>query len=177
MAFTIFFTLPPIAVFTFLIKKFRKLQDKQLSSRFKILYERLELKKGIIVLIQPIFFLLRRLILTLSVVLLDQTLIWQVMLLYFQVIVSIIIISYIEVEKTIYRQSRREKILNELMLLMTMYACLCFSEWLPEPKIRFNISYGLIGSLFLSIAIILAGILGNSFFATKRKIRIWMARR
>ena len=103
MTFAIFFTLAPIAVFTFLIKKFRKLQDKQLSSRFKILYERLELKKGIIVLIQPIFFLFRRLILTLSVVLVDQTLIWQVMLLYFQVIASIIIISYIEVEKTIYR--------------------------------------------------------------------------
>ena len=123
------------------------------------------------------FFLFRRLILTVSVVLLDKTLIWQVMLLYFQVITSIIIISYIEVEKTIYRQSRREKILNELILLMTMYACLCFSDWLPEPQIRFNISYGLIACLFISIAIILGGILGSTFLATKKKIRIKIAKR
>ena len=99
------------------------------------------------------------------------------MLLYFQVIASIIIISYIEVEKTVFRQSRREKITNELILLMTMYACLCFSDWLPEVQIRFNISYCLIGSLIVSMVVILSGIVAQTFLNLKKVVRLRLARR
>ena len=58
---------------------------------------------------------------------------------------------------------------------MTMYACLCFSDWLPEVKIRFNISYGLIGGLIASMVVILGGIVVQTFFNIKKTVRMRIA--
>ena len=89
-------------------------------------------------------------------------------------VTSIIIIGFIKTEKI---RSNRESITNELMLLLTLYACLCFSEWLSDPQIKFNISYFLIAGLLLSIGIILFGILRQVGFEMRKKYRVWYARR
>ena len=89
-------------------------------------------------------------------------------------IASIFIIGFIKTEKI---KNNRESITNELMLLLTMYACLCFSEWLSDPQIKFNISYYLIASLLLSIGTILSGILRQVGSQVRKKYEIFYARR
>ena len=89
-------------------------------------------------------------------------------------ITSIFIIGFIKTEKV---NNNRENVTNELMLLLTMYACLCFSEWLSDPQIKFNISYFLIAGLLLSIGIILSGILRQVGFEVRKKYKLWFARR
>ena len=102
-------------------------------SKTGVFYENLDLSKGKIVLIKPLFYLVRRLMLAISVVIVDHFYL-QVILLFAQVIASLCIIGFIRTEKV---QNNRESYINELMLLLTMYACLCFSEWLSDPLIKF----------------------------------------
>ena len=89
-------------------------------------------------------------------------------------IASIFIIGLIKTEKI---KNNKENITNELMLLLTMYACLCFSEWLSDPQIKFNISYFLIAGLLLSIGTILSGILRQVSFEVRKKFKLWYAKR
>ena len=142
-------------------------------SKTGVFYESLDLSKGRIVLIKPIFYLMRRLVLAASIILLDHFSI-QVVLLFIQVITSIFIIGFVRTEKI---QRNKESIIDEILLLLTMYACLCFSEWISNPSMKFNISYILIASLAITIGILLFGILKQSVCQAKHNFRVWRAKR
>ena len=167
------FTFMPLIAFVSIVINFKKLSDMDQIAKTGVLYELLDLANGRIVLIKPAFYLIRRLVLALSVVVFDYFFL-QVILFYIQVIASLFIIGFIKTEKI---KNNRESITNELMLLLTMYACLCFSEWLSDPQIKFNISYFLIAGLLLSIGTILSGILRQVGFQVRKKYKLCYARR
>lgn len=69
--------------------------EKTMKEKFGHLYQDLNLKLGRWTLIWPIFFLARRMALSIAIVMLDK-LIWQMMILVGQIIFSLVIISFLE---------------------------------------------------------------------------------
>ena len=66
-----------------------------MREKFGHLYQDLNTKLGRWTIIWPTFFLVRRLALTIAIVMVEK-LIWQMMILVGQVIVSLIIVSFLE---------------------------------------------------------------------------------
>ena len=75
----LFFTcmiLMPILLVKHLLRFFERLDDKMMINRYGNLYDELDLRVGKIALVQPFFFLLRRLMLAFAIVIFNQALIW-----------------------------------------------------------------------------------------------------
>ena len=66
------FAFAPLVAFVSMMFNFEKLSDMDEISKTGVFYEGLDLSKGRIVLIKPIFYLVRRLMLAASIVLLDH---------------------------------------------------------------------------------------------------------
>ena len=70
--------------------------------RYGRLYEELKLKRGSVIFLQPAFFLLRRLILAIAVVLLSDYLIVQIYLMVAQILIAVFILEYVKPLKEPY---------------------------------------------------------------------------
>ena len=133
--FGLFITLWPVYLFTLLTKYFKHIHKKYFLRTYGALYDQINLEEGPKVLLLPLFFLLRRLMLAISVVILNQVLIWQIMLMALQIIVSVIIIGNV---RPFYFQSMSKKeLFNEIILMFVMYTIICFSPFVPDVTIRF----------------------------------------
>ena len=85
----------PLFVFIFLRQNFDDLGTRYMKEKFGSLYDGLKLKEGQKVLFEPIYFLFRRLLLALLVVVIDQALIWQIFLMSAQIVSSVILIGHV----------------------------------------------------------------------------------
>ena len=79
LAFTVLTLLWPLQLFYLLVRKFHHLRSKYYRGRYGTIYEQIYLKEDSKVLLQPMFFFLRRLLLAIAVVILDQVLILQIL--------------------------------------------------------------------------------------------------
>ena len=113
------------------------------------------------VLIQPLFFLLRRLMIAIAIVVVNQVLIWQIFLMASQIVASVIIIGNLRPYK--YKDKRHIEIFNEIVLMFVMYTIMCFSDWVPDASMRFNVGYLCIICISLHLVVNLA-IIGRSTY-------------
>ena len=72
IVFCVIFAFAPLVAFVSITLNFKKLSDMDEISKTGVFYESLDLSKGRIVLIKPIFYLIRRLVLAASIILLDH---------------------------------------------------------------------------------------------------------
>ena len=96
IVFGLLITLWPIYLFTLLTKYFEHISKKYFLRTYGALYDEVNLEEGPKVLLQPLFFLLRRMLLAIAVVIFDQVLIWQIMLMALQIVASVIIIGNVK---------------------------------------------------------------------------------
>lgn len=130
--------LPYIAI-CYAAKNFELLNTRRIRARFGALYQDLRLSNGIRVLYQPTFFLIRRIILALTVVVIKEMLILQLLLVFFQSFVAILILQLANPYR-IESQLRME-MLNECVLLTVAYTIICFSSWIPNIETKYKIGY------------------------------------
>ena len=69
----------PVLLIQHLIRFFQELDEKNMRNQYGHLYEELDLRVGKMALIQPLFFILRRLMLAIVIAIINQNLIWQIM--------------------------------------------------------------------------------------------------
>ena len=99
----------------------------------------MDLRVGKLVLVQPFFFLVRRLMIAIAIVIVNQVLIWQIMLMASQIVASVIIIGNVRPYR--HPSKRKIEIFNEIILMVVMYTIICFSDLVPNIEARFTIGY------------------------------------
>ena len=82
---------------------------------------------------------MRRLIFAYAVVLMNDNFAGQIALILLQVLASLMILSLLEA--LIDRRRHNMELFNELIMLLTLYTIMCFSDWLDDQEFQFKIGY------------------------------------
>ena len=85
----------PLILTRYLTKHFYTLKNAKMMARYGDVYHELNLSGSKMVLLQPVFFILRRLMMAIAIVVFNKVLIWQIFLMASQIVTSTIIIGNI----------------------------------------------------------------------------------
>jgi hypothetical protein len=110
-----------------------------IKQRYSALFEELSMEYGPIVLIHPCFFMLRRLIMAVIVVIFRNFFWMQLFLTAISNIAAVILIGYADFFEN--PQKRKMEIANEILVMSMLYCVVCFSPFVPEIETRFKIGY------------------------------------
>ena len=88
---------------------------------------------------QPAFFLIRRLIIVIAVVVVWDTFIGQVFLIWIQCIIALFIMEFARPFKT--KAERRIEIFNEVILMSVLYTMMLFTDFVPEVETKVLIGW------------------------------------
>ena len=127
------------------------------------------------VLIHPFYFMLRRLMMAIIVVIFRDFLWMQLFIKAMSIVAAVIIIGEADYFETQFK--RRMEFANEILVMLMLYNMFSFSPFVPEIETRFKMGY------FCCVveAIALAGnlwlILSSSIKVMILKIRVWFAKR
>jgi hypothetical protein len=142
--------------------------------RYQTIFEDLRTDQGPISLIHPIYFLFRRFLMAVIVVVLRDHLIFQVMLKAFSIIAAVIIagaVPYSTVSK------RKMEFLNEVIIMFVLYNMICFSTFVTDLNAKQLIGYFCCFVVASHLLLNLYLILSTSIFGLKVKALLWFARR
>ena len=110
-----------------------------------------------------------------AIVIFNQKLIWQLCLMAFQIVTSVIILGRLKPFKT--REKRQIEIFNEIILMVVMYTIMCFSSWIPDAATRFNVGYVCIVAIAAHLAVNFQIIGISTYRKIKMMLRLKMALR
>ena len=96
------------------------------------------------------FFFVRRMVLSFSVVFNSKLLVVQFLTFIMTAIAQIILIGYVKPYKE--RSDNTQEILNEVISVVIMYHIFCFTDWLPDAHVKYNLGYSCLAFNFFNIA-------------------------
>jgi len=165
----------PLLYGNYLLSKFDQLLHANVRERHGTFYDELNLRNGRMVLLQPVWFLVRRLLLAIIVVLLNTTVIWQISLMTFTVITQVIILGRVgpfgKKSKTSF------EFFSEGILMLVMYHMICFTPFVPEVQVRFYLGYSVCAVVCFHL-LISFGLMAKATFGELRSRHIkWKAMR
>jgi len=109
------------------------LHRARFTKRFASVYEELDLKKGPLIFLQPAFFLVRRVILAVTIVVVPHIIV-QIYLIVAQTLVAVIIMQYI---KPFSDASKLKiEVFNETILVLVLYTMICFTPWIRDVEAK-----------------------------------------
>ena len=88
---------------------------------------------------QPVYFLVRRFLLALTVVNLNNTVIWQVSLMTAQIVFAVILLG--NVRPFAVPENNNIEVVNEVILMLVMYHMICFTPFIYDLEIRYNLGF------------------------------------
>ena len=109
-----------------------------LKDMFSHFFEELRTDIGPVALIHPYWFLLRRLLMGIVVVVLRKHLCFQVFLKGMSIVTAVIISGFVPFATT---NKRNLEFFNEIIVMMVMYCIFCFSDFVPDPQARSSIGF------------------------------------
>jgi FtsH-binding integral membrane protein len=102
-------------------------------------FEELDMRKGPIIVIQPTYFLLRRLLMAVLVVYARESLITQLFIKTMSIIAAVCLIGFVE---ALHTPSRRNfEFVNESIIMAVLYCMICFSPFVPDPNPRYTMGW------------------------------------
>ena len=101
-----------------------------MTNRYGLLYDNLEISRGPKIYLQPLWFLIRRIMLGFAVTWTAELLIVQIYLISTQTVVAVMILYYIKPFTS--QAEQRLEIFNEIILMLLLYMVICFSNWGPD---------------------------------------------
>ena len=137
--FLISIFLLPLLLTRYLRKHFKRLKDPKMIARYGDVYLELNLSGSKMVLLQPVFFIFRRLMLAIAIVVFNKVLIWQIFLMASQIVASTIIIGNVAPFKL--HSKNKTELFNEVILMFVMYTIICFSPFVPDLEVKHGIGY------------------------------------
>lgn len=99
------------------------------------MFEELSFNKGPGVLIYPFYFMFRRLLMAIIVVVFNNFLWMQIFLKVMSIITAVIIIGEAEYFESPFK--RRMELANEILVMFMLYNMISFSPFVPEIETRF----------------------------------------
>ena len=174
LTFMVSFLTLPFALLLYLAIKMDLLSEDGIKRRFGKLYEDLHLQNGKKVFLWPAFFLIRRSILAISVVLVPS-LIGQFYLFWLQCIIAAIILGYARpfVDKARYKM----EFYNETTMMLVLTTMLCFTPWLQNVELKTNIGFVACGLVVIHLLVNLIIMTCSSCRNLTRKIKLCKFRR
>ena len=126
-------------------------------------------------LIHPFYFMLRRLLMALIVVIFRNFLWMQLFLKAMSIVAAVILIGEADYFKTPFK--RKMEFANETLVVFMLYNMFCFSPFVPDIESRFAMGYFCCVVEALALAVNIWLIMGSSIRGMIAKIKIWFAKR
>ncbi len=119
------------------------------------------------------YFLFRRLVMALVVVLLKDHLIFQIMLVEFSIIAGAIIAGYSHFRTP---KMRNTELANEAIMMCVLYCIVCFSPFVPDIRARQIFGYICCIIVTINMAVNLCMISHFLLQELKPRLKLWLAR-
>jgi len=171
----------PIAVYRILVRGWNgnkwNINFHYLKDMFSHFFEELRTDIGPLALIHPFWFLIRRFLMGVVVVVLRKHLCFQVFLKGMSIVATVIISGYVPFAT---KTKRNIEFFNETIIMIVMYCFFCFSDFVPDPQARSSIGFvccsivslHLLVNLFLMGKEIFLEILKDyRFYCAKKRLR------
>ena len=152
---------------------FKKQSIERKRTRHSGFYKDLDRRKGKEVLLQPFWFLVRRLLLALAVVFLESGVIWQISILTMTVIVQVIILGRVGPFRD--QRKNRFELFNEGFVFVVLYHCICFTPFVPDIDTRYYLGYLVIVVISIHMVINIVIIVKTMHRELLMMYRIWRA--
>lgn len=135
-----------------LIRVYREWDTQNAASYFKriVFLQELSRSQGRPVLLQPLFFMLRRILLAVAVVWICNVVAIQFLIVTMSAVAGVILIGNIKPFNE--SNKNRDEQANEVFLLVLIYHFLCFTPLLPDAKIQSYLGFSFISLEILFIA-------------------------
>ena len=146
-----------------------------IKQRFGAMFEELSMEKGPKVLIYPCYFMFRRLLLAIIVVIFKKFLWMQIFLNTMSIIIAVVILGEADYFET--RFKRTMEFTNEVLVMFILYNMISFSPLVPEIQTRFYVGYFCCIVEAFALAANLYLIIFSSIKGAILRIKIWYARR
>ena len=158
----------PVVLALILIFNWKKLNEVQFEHKFGAFYENVDLKAGKWIILEPVTFLVRRLVLSAVVVFTDK-LIYQLLAIIATCVWQVKLVSTVKPYKSNFHH--RMEIFNEVVIMFTVYTFMIFSDYVQDVDIEFLVGYFAIGFVAVHLFVNI-GLIGlHSFFDCREKIR------
>ncbi len=151
----------PITFVVVMLRKFSYLERNKIKIRWGKIFEGLDLKKGRTVVLQMAHYFLRRFMLIVVIVCQDYIIV-QIMTVCFSFVTELIILGFIRPFKDPF--NNKMEYFNELVILLTMYCLMCFTDWIPNIDMQTNIGWVICG-------VVSSHLLLNMFFMMKGNVK------
>ena len=142
----------------YLYRNFNNLEDLDIRQKIGAMYGELEIKNGTGCILHLVNFFLRRLLIPVTVVY-NHNIVVQMYAMTGSAIIQIIITGYVKPFSG-GRFVNNMEVFNECMLLLIMYTMLCFTDFVPDVKMQYNVGYVsctlLVGHLLVNLALMLS---------------------
>lgn len=103
------------------------------KEQYEAIFEDLRTDAGAISLIHPLYFLFRRFLMAMIVVVVRDHLYLQVMLKAFSVVAAVIISGAVPFNRL---AKKKTEFLNETIIMLTLYNMICFSPFVPDLEAK-----------------------------------------
>lgn len=173
--FLVLITVMPVLMLSHVNHHFARLNDQLIKKRVGSVYEELDIRKGKKILIQPMFFLLRRLVLGYAVVYMNDNFAGQIMVIALQTLASAMVLSYVHAFKSMQRH--RMEFFNEVVFLLILYTILCFSDWLGDEELQLKIGFVSCSLICIHLGLNFLLIIVTAVRMTKRRCQIRILRK
>ena len=138
LLFAVTYITVPYTLLYRLSKRGGELKNKSVAAKYGGVFEELSLERGAWVFMQPAFFLIRRLILAVTVVAVPY-LIVQIYLVTTQSLISLLIVEYVRPFSS--PSQRRMELFNEVLLILLLYTMMCFTPWISDVETKYQTGY------------------------------------
>ena len=139
LCFGIVFVVLPVVASILMWLNFDILQNSEVKRLYGTYYEELNLDSGKKVIFYMFFFFIRRAVLVILVVF-NNNRIAQIFVMELTIHINIILIVQTR-PFTSGRFAAYTEIFNEIIIMLIMYTNLCFTNFVHDPVLRFNIGY------------------------------------
>lgn len=163
----------PITFVVVMLRKFSYLERNKIKIRWGKIFEGLDLKRGKTVVLQMAHYFLRRFMLIVVIVCQDYIIV-QIMTVFFSFVTELIILGFVRPFKDPF--NNKMEYFNEVIILLTMYCLMCFTDWNPNIDMQTNIGWvicSVVGShLLLNMFFMMMGNVKKVSMRCKRAIKI-----
>jgi len=133
-------------------------ENMKLRMRFGAMLENFNTKKGRKVLLMPLFFMIRRLIIAATVIFMVDHNLFKSFMMIHHTLVALCLIWSIQA----YNSLRDNLIdfFNELCVLLLSYHLILFNDWTGSDEVRYNIGWSMAGITVLNIVVNMLIVIG-----------------
>ena len=144
------------------MNQIRRSRNLIIKRRFSAFLEGISLDKDLSFLAYPCYFMLRRLLMAVILVVFRKFLWMQIFLKAMSIVTAVILIGEADYFETRFRL--RLEFSNEILIMFMLYNMICFSPFVPDTEARFKMGYFCCVVEAFALAI-------NIFFITTESIK------